>query len=439
MPARTPAAGASGMVVGERVVRSRMEAGVERGLTPLVGRQKELALLRDRLMEARTGRGQIVLLAGEPGVGKSRLLLEFQQSPGAVDISWLAGRSVSFGNQMAYLPIIDLLKGLFQIEEGDTPAAISARIEAEVTSLGDELRSATPFLKHLLSITTGIKEVLAADAQERRVKTFEAFRNLVVKKAQRRPLVLLVEDLHWVDRTSEDLLVSLADSLAMAPVMMVMSYRPEYRNPFPERSFVSRMMLQQLTDEESLEMASRVLSVTNLPEELRKLVIGKTEGNPFFVEEMLKSLLETGALQPRQGKDQALKAGEQIEVPDTIQDLIMSRVSRLEEAPRRVLQLAAVIGREFAVSLLEGLADLKEPLVESLQKLKSLELIYDRSLFPEHTCFFKHALTQEVAYESLLPERRKELHHLVAGAVEKLYSSRMPEFFAVLAYHYERG
>jgi len=416
-----------------------MEAGVERGLTPLVGRQKELALLRERLAEARTGRGQIVLLAGEPGVGKSRLLLEFQQSAGAGDVSWLAGRSVSFGDQMAYLLIIDLLKGLFRIEERDNSTAISARIEAEVTALGDELRSAVPLLKHLLSIATGSDEVLAADAQERRVKTFEAIRNLVLKKAQRRPLVILIEDLHWVDRTSEDLLVSLADSLAMAPVMMLLSYRPEYRNPFPERSFISRLTLQHLTDEESLEMASRVLSVTHLPEELRKLVTAKTEGNPFFVEEMLKSLLETGALQPRQGTDQALKTGSQIEVPDTIQDLIMGRINRLEEAPRRILQLAAVIGREFAVSLLAGLADVKEPLVESLQKLKTLELIYDRSLFPEHTCFFKHALTQEVAYESLLQERRKELHRLVAGAVEKLYSSQLPQFYGVLAYHYEQG
>jgi class 3 adenylate cyclase/tetratricopeptide (TPR) repeat protein len=426
-------------VDSSRELRTRLEAGLERGLTPFVGRSKELGLLRERLAEAQKGRGQIVLLAGEPGVGKSRLLLEFQRSLGAGDVCWLAGRSISYGSQMAFLPIIDLVKCFFRIEETDDPAVVCARIDSEAQALGEEVRPAMPLIKYLLSVNNGGETAPNMSAEQRRVMTFEALRNLVLKKAQRCPVILVVEDLHWVDRTSEEFLIWLADSLCMAPVLMLLTYRPEYRHRFPERSFVTHLTLQHLTDEESLEMASRVLTVSRLPDELRDLVLTKAEGNPFFVEEMIKSLLETNALAQHTGSCEAGQTLSWTEVPDTIQDVILSRVDRLEESPRKALQLASVIGREFAVALLETIADLSEPLGESLRKLKGLELIYERSVFPEHICIFKHALTQEVAYNSLLLQRRKELHCLVAAAIEELYANRLPDFFGLLAYHYQRG
>jgi predicted ATPase len=225
----------------------------------------------------------------------------------------------------------------------------------------------------------------------------------------------------------------------MAPVLMLLTYRPEYRQRFPERSFVTHLTLQHLTDEESLEMATRVLTVSRLPDELRDLVLSKAEGNPFFVEEMIKSLLETSALAHHAGSCEGVQTLSWTEVPDTIQDVILSRIDRLEESPRKALQLASVIGREFAVALLETIADLNEPLAESLRKLKGLELIYERSVFPEHTCIFKHALTQEVAYNSLLLQHREELHCLIAAAMEELYANRLPDFYGLLGYHYQRG
>jgi tetratricopeptide (TPR) repeat protein len=225
----------------------------------------------------------------------------------------------------------------------------------------------------------------------------------------------------------------------MAPILMVLTYRPGYQNPFPERSFITRLTLQQLSDNETLEMAGQILTARQVPEQLRQLVLEKAEGNPFFVEEMIKSLLEVGALEPRDGSSKAVKTSARIEVPDAIQDVIMSRIDRLEPSPRKALQLASVIGREFTIELLETISELNEPLAESLQKLKSAELIYERSVFPQYTCFFKHALTQEVAYNSLLLQRRKELHCLVAAAIEELHASRLPEFYGLLAYHYERG
>jgi class 3 adenylate cyclase/tetratricopeptide (TPR) repeat protein len=420
-------------------LRTRIEVEMEGGLTRFVGRVKELELLGERLAETRGGRGRIVLVSGEPGVGKSRLLLEFRRSLAGQAVSWLAGRSISFGRQMAYLPIIDLLKRVFQLEETDDPANWSARLEGTTRALGPQALSALPFAKYLLSVPPADPAVADMDAQERRIKTFEALRNLLLSTAQSGPAIIAVEDLHWVDRTSEDFLVSLGDFLSLAPILMVVTYRPEYRNPFPERSFISRLTLQPLTDVESLELATQVLSDSSLPDGLRNDVLAKAEGNPFFVEEMIKSLVETGVFRGRSEGVQSIESASPIQVPDTIQDVIMSRIDRLEESPRRTLQLASVIGREFSVSLLETIADLHEPLMDSLQKLKGLELIYERSLFPEHTCFFKHALTQEVAYNSLLLKRRKELHCLVAAAIEEVHASRLPEVYGLLAYHYERG
>jgi class 3 adenylate cyclase/tetratricopeptide (TPR) repeat protein len=426
-------------LAGARQLRTRIEVGVERGLTPFVGRGRELVLLRERLADARTGHGQIVLVAGEPGLGKSRLLLQFQHSLAAGEVCWLAGRSISFGSQIAYLPIIDLMKRLFGMEDGEDQAKAGGRFEAEAEALGAEVRPGLPFIKHLLSIDTQSQSLPDMDAQQRRIKTFEALRNVILKRAQRGPVILVVEDLHWVDRTSQEFLVSLADSLGMAPVLMVLTYRPGYQNPFPERSFITRLTLQQLSDKETLEMAGQVLTVRQVPQQLSKLVLEKAEGNPFYVEEMIKSLLEAGALEHRDGSYQAVKTAARIEVPDAIQDVIMSRIDRLEPSPRKALQLASVIGREFTIELLETISDLNEPLAESLEKLKSAELIYERSVFPQYTCFFKHALTQEVAYNSLLLQRRKELHSLVAAAIEELHANRLGEFYGLLAYHYERG
>ncbi len=439
-PSPGPAAGLKVYeVLGAKAPRTRIEVEAERGLTPYVGRHTEISLLRERLVQARSGRGQIVLLAGEPGMGKSRLLFEFQRSLAGTETGWLAGRSISFGAQMAYLPIIDLLRRLLGIKEGDDPATIAGCLEAEARTLGQGFEPALPFLKYLFSLHSGDDPVVGMDAQERRVKTFESLRKIILTKAGANALVVVVEDLHWADKTSEDFLVSLADSMGMAPLLLLLTYRPGYRNPFPERSFITRSMLQPLSDEESLALTARVRGEEPLPEEFQKLVVAKAEGNPFFVEEMIKSLDESGALRARKGASASSDPPLRIQVPDTIQDVIMSRIDRLEESPRTTLQLASVIGREFSVNLLETIADLNEPLADSLQKLKSLELIYERSFFPEHTCFFKHALTQEVAYNSLLLLRRKELHCLVAASLEEMHSGGLPEMYELLAYHYERG
>jgi predicted ATPase/class 3 adenylate cyclase len=426
-------------VVRARGPRTRLEVGAERGLTPFVGREHELTLLQERWAEAKAGRGQVISLMGEAGIGKSRLRLEFQRRLQGEPVTWLTGRCISYGQEMAYLPIIDLLKHNFQVEEGDDDATIIAKIERGMGALGEELQPASPHVKYLLSVPPGDDTVLNMDAQQRRLKLFEALRAMMLHGGQRQPLVLAVEDLHWIDKTSEEVLLHLADSIPTARVLLLVTYRPGYQNPFGEQTYTTRIGLRTLSDHDSLRLAAGMLAMVEFPPELRDLIVRKAEGNPFFVEEVLKSLLDVGALRQHDGRYVLTRHISEIYVPDTIQDVIMARIDRLEEVPKKALQLASVIGREFTVRLLKRISDVPAQLERFLQELKVLEFIYERSFYPELAYMFKHALTHDVAYTSLLVQRRKELHRLVATAIEELYADRLPESYEMLAYHYERG
>jgi len=213
-------------VVRARGLRTRLEVGAERGLTPFVGREHELTLLQERWASTQAGRGQVILLMGEAGIGKSRLLLEFQRRLADAPVTWLTGRCISYGKEMAYLPLIDLLKHNCQIEEGDDDATVSAKIERGMGALGEELQPAIPHIKYLLSVPPGDDAVLRLDAQQRRLKLFAALQAMMLQGGQRRPLVLVVEDLHWIDKTSEDVLLHLADSIPTARVLLLVTYRP---------------------------------------------------------------------------------------------------------------------------------------------------------------------------------------------------------------------
>jgi tetratricopeptide (TPR) repeat protein len=331
------------------------------------------------------------------------------------------------------------LKHNFQVEEGDDDATIIAKIEQGMVALSEELQSAIPHVKYLLSVPPGDDTILNMDAQQRRLKLFEALRAMTLQGGQRRPLVLAVEDLHWIDKTSEEFLLYLADSIPAARVLLLVTYRPGYESPFGERTYTTRIGLRTLSDHDSLRLAAGMLAMSEFPPELRDLIVRKAEGNPFFLEEVLKSLVEVGALRQRDGHYVLTKLISEIYVPNTVQDVIMARIDRLEEVPKKTLQLASVIGREFTVRLLERISDLQARLERFLQELKGLEFIYERSFYPELAYMFKHALTHDVAYNSLLMQRRKELHRLIAIAIEELYAERLPESYEMLAYHYERG
>ncbi|MCH8345893.1 MAG: AAA family ATPase [Chloroflexi bacterium] len=426
-------------VVRETAVRTRFEAAAERGLTPFVGRDQEQTVLRGYLEQAKRGQGQVVFVSGEAGIGKSRLLLEFRRSTLDEGVTWLEGHCSSYGKNIPYLPVIDILKREFDVQEGDDDAAIIGKVDEGAADWDETARATVSYLKYLLNVDPGDAAVTAMDPLERRAGIFDGLRALLLQESQRRPLVMVVEDLHWIDEKSEEALAALVDVVASAPVLLVLTYRPGYAHSLGDRSYFSRLALGHLPPEESAAMAERVLQVATLPEQLREVITGKAEGNPFYIEEVTKSLVEAGVLRKSNGSYSLERPAEQVRVPDTIQEVILSRIDRLERRAKEAIQLASVIGREFTVRLLDRISDVEAKLDDLLGELKSLELIYEKTYFPELSYMFKHALTHDVAYSTLLLERRKALHSIVAAAIEELYADRLTEHYEALAHHYYEG
>jgi class 3 adenylate cyclase/tetratricopeptide (TPR) repeat protein len=425
-------------VVAAREARTRLEVEADRGLTPFVGRERELRLLLEAFERARGGHGQVAFLVAEAGMGKSRLLVELRRRIGE-DAAWQEGHCLSFGKAMAFHPLVDLLRRQLNIEEGDGEAAIATKIERGVADLGPDLASAVPYVRALLSIDPGDARVRGMSPAQRRGETFEALRRMLVRATERRPQVLVIEDLHWIDSASEQFLTTLIESVPALRAMLVFTYRPGYPNPFGERSYFTRVVPAALSTEESARIAEAVLSADVLPAELRALVAAKAEGNPFYIEELVKSLKEGRTLDRVEGRLVLARPASEIAIPGSIQDVIAARIDRLPEAPKRTLQLASVIGREFTRRLVDRLSEMREGTDGALRELTALELIHERRLFPELAYAFKHALTQDVAYASLLVQRRQELHRLVGGAIEELYTDRLPEHYEVLAHHFSQS
>jgi class 3 adenylate cyclase/tetratricopeptide (TPR) repeat protein/ribosomal protein L40E len=425
-------------VISAKVARTRLDVEAERGLTRFVGRERELQLLSECFEKAKAGHGQVVFVVGEPGIGKSRLLLEFRRLLGD-EGTWLEGRAMSFGRSIAFHPLIDLLKRNFRIEEGDAEETIIKKIEGSVLRLGEDLRRILPYLRYLLSVDPGDPAVLSMDPQLRRGEIFDALRCLAVRAAEVHPQVIVYEDVHWMDQASEESLLFAADSIPASRILQILTYRTGYRHPLGERSYHTRIALDSLSTEDSAEMTKAILATDQLPGELNTLIVRKAEGNPFFVEEVVKSLHEIGAIRQAGERYILSKQLNEIFIPDKIQDVIMARIDRLADAPKKTLQLASVIGREFTRRLVDRLAEVRERTEEFLRELKAIELIYEKSLFPELAYMFKHALTHDVAYNSLLVQRRKELHHMIGLAIEDLYANRLAEQYEVLAYHFSKA
>ena len=420
--------------------RSRLDAAVERGLTPLVGRSRELEVLRERFEQVKRGHGQIVSLAGDAGIGKSRLLLEFRRTITESDAraTWLEGQCVSFGQSIPFLPLIDQLRLNFRVEELDGEPEIIAKVEHGMRRMG-ELEAHIPYVRYLLSVDPGDRAVLDMEASARRQKCFEAIRALSLRGARLRPLVLVFEDLHWSDAGTEEYLAAMTDAVVGVPLMMLLTYRVGYTPPVPGRSFHTAMTLHALSEADAVAMAGNVLRVADLPPALREALLEKAEGVPLFIEEVTRTLLELGILR-RDGDAYRIAEGAgPLNVPDTIQGIIMARLDRLGEDGKRTVQLASVIGRQFLVRLLQRVAGLTGRLGELLAELKELEIIYELGLAPEPAYVFKHALIQDVAYQSLLKERRRELHRAVGLAIEEIYADRLADHAEELAHHFQNG
>jgi predicted ATPase/class 3 adenylate cyclase len=427
-------------VLRARSRRTRFDIAVERGLTPLVGRERELATLHERFGEVKAGRGQVVGIAGEAGLGKSRLLLEFRRglAHAGEAVTWLEGHCISFGQASPFLPLIELLRENFQIDELDGEPEIIAKVEQAMRRMG-ELEAYISAIRYLLSVDPGDPAFTALEGTARRRHLFAALRALSVRGAQLRPLVLVVEDLHWIDTSSEEFLTFMLDAVAGVPLLLLVTYRIGYAPPFGSRSFYTTLTLHSFSEAETLAMAGHVLGTAQFPTELQTALMAKAEGVPLFIEEVTKTLLDLGVLRREDGAYRLVKSLGEVHVPDTIQGIIMARLDRLGDDGKRTVQMASVIGRQFLVRLLARVAGLSERLDGLLRELQALEIIYEQGLVPEPAYIFKHAVIQDVAYQSLLVQRRKDLHRAVGEAIEELYPDRLEEHYAELAHHFSQA
>jgi predicted ATPase/class 3 adenylate cyclase len=427
-------------VLRPRSRRTRLDVAGERGLTPLIGRERELAILRELFQQVKTGHGQVALVAGEAGIGKSRLLLELRRALAQTgeDITWLEGRCISFGQSIPLLPLIDQLRENFRIEEFDGEPEIIAKVEHGMRRLGG-LEPHIPYIRYLLSVDPGDPAIASLDPLVRRSQVFQALRTLTLRGASLRPAVFVFEALHWIDRSTEEYLESVVDSVAGLSLLFILTHRVGYNPPFGSRSFFTTLNLHSLSEAETLAMAGRVLGTEQFPPELTAALMEKAEGVPLFIEEVTKTLLDLGVLRREEGGYRLVKGIAEVNVPDTIQGIIMARLDRLGEDGKRTVQLASVIGRQFLVRLLERISGFTSKLEGLLAELQTLEIIYRQGLLPEPAYIFKHAVIQDVAYNSLLIQRRKELHKAVGQATEELYTDRLTEHYEELAYHYEQG
>jgi len=420
-------------------VATRIGASVAKGLTRFVGRKNAMATLLDAFDKMKSGSGQVVGLLGEAGVGKSRLLLEMRNMLPQGEYRYLEGRCLQYGGSMAYLPVLDILRSYFDIKEGDREFLIKKKMEEQILDLDAKLKGVIPPFQSLLSLKVDDQDFSRLEPKEKREKTFEALRDLLIRVSQEKPLVLAVEDLHWMDKTSEEFLGYLTGWLANTPIMLLLLYRPEYNHPWGSKSYYTKIGLDQLGTQSSSELVKAILEEGEVAPELRQLILNRAAGNPLFMEEFTHTLLENGSIERKDDKYVLSGKASDIQVPDTIQGIISARMDRLEDNLKRTMQVASVIGRDFAFRILQTITGMREELKSYLLNLQGLEFIYEKNLFPELEYIFKHALTQEVAYNSLLHKRRKEIHEKIGKALEELYPDRLEEFYEMLGYHYSRS
>ena len=417
-------------------VETRIEAAVARGLSRFIGRGREMELLKESFERTQSGSGQVIGVVGEAGVGKSRLLLEMKNMLPHGEYTYLEGRCLHYGGSMAYLPILDILRSYFDIKEGDIESDIKEKIQEKILQLDERLKTVFPPFQETLSLTVDDGAYLQLEPAVKKIRTFEAIRDLLVRLSETQPLVLVVEDLHWIDKTSEEFLGYLIDSLGNTHILLILLYRPEYAHQWGSKSHYSKIGVDQLSTKSSSQLVEVILEGGDVVPELRELIVGRAGGNPLFVEELTQSLLENGSIQRKEHGYILSRKASEIEVPDTLQGIIAARIDRVEESLKRIMQVASVIGREFAFRILQTIMGMRQELKSELLNLQGLEFISEKQLFPELEYIFKHAFIQEVAYKSLLHKRRNELHEKIGNAIEELYPERIEEYYELLAYHY---
>ena len=453
-------------VTGLGPLRTRLQRAAGRGLTRFVGRQHEMDALKRAADLARAGHGQIVAAMAEAGVGKSRLFHEFKLISQS---QWMAleAFSVSYGKASAYLPVLELLRDYFRIGADDDARTRREKVTGRILTLDRALEDTLPYLFALLGLSEGDDTLAQMDPQVRRRRMHEAIKRILLRESRNQPLMVIFEDLHWIDGETQALLNVLVDSIATAPMLLLVNYRPEYQHNWGSRTHYTQLRLDPLGKENADEMlaallaspASRALAVdadrersTGRSEaedgpvrvqdtiaQLKRLIIDRTEGNPFFMEEMVQVLFDQGAL-VRNGEVRLTKPLGELRIPSTVQAVLAARIDRLPPADKELLQTLAVIGKDLASDLIRSITGKSEEQLEPmLADLQQGEFIYEQPSPAGAEYTFKHALTQEVAYSSVLAERRRVIHDQTARAIESLHAQQLEDHYSALAHHYLRG
>jgi class 3 adenylate cyclase len=414
-------------VTGLGPLRTRLQRSARGGLTKFVGREREMAALRHAAELAQRGHGQMVAAVAEAGVGKSRLIYEFKAF------------SVSHGKASAFLPVIDLLHSYFGIEPGDDTRKRREKVTGKVITLDRSLEDALPYLFGLLGLIEGDDPLGQMDAQVRQRRILDWIKRILLRESLNQPLLVIFEDLHWIDDETQALLNLLAESIATAKILMLVNYRPEYTHGWGNKTYYTQLRLDPLGLESAEEMLDALLGAGPELAALRRLTIERTEGNPFFMEEIVQALYEEGVL-ARNGGAHLTRPLDGLKIPTTVQAILASRIDRLASAEKDLLQTLAVIGKEFPLALVRALRDgADQELERMLEDLQLAEFIYEQPAAGGIEYTFKHALTQEVAYNSMLMERRKALHERIGAAIETLHAGQLQDYLAELAYHYSRS
>lgn len=420
----------------------------------LVGRDAELQRLGEAVQSLAAGQGSVLLLVGEPGVGKSRLVAEARRLPAAAAVAWFEGRALSYGRHLSYRPFIDVLRGVFEIGPDDADAAALRKLEAGLRDLfGERAAELLPYLSTVLALPVpeALQErVRYLDGPALKRQVFLCLRQLFERLAQRRPLVLLLEDWHWADASSAELADHLLPLTTAVPLLVLFPTRPDPATAVERaRRFaagepgarLAEVQLEPLPLDASGQLVDRLLGRMALPGGLRERIVQRADGNPFFIEEIVRGLVSEGVLS-RSAEDGAWRLavdGAQVQLPDSLQALLLARIDRLDEDAKQALKLASVIGRSFFDRVLSTIAARADRLAQQLAVLEQSDLVRDKQREPEPEHIFKHALVQEAAYASLLAEQRREVHRRVARAIESLFADRLDEFTSLLAHHYTCG
>ena len=426
-------------VLGYAPAKSKIEVSAALWLTRFVGRHRELDILKHTFDEAKLGSVQVVGVSGEAGVGKSRLLLKFREKLPHDEFTYVEGSCLHYGDSIPYLPLLQALRYYFDITEGEAAATIRRKMEEKIRCLDNKDLSLLPPLQDILSLKVEDEEYLKLEPVKKKERIFEAVRNLILMESRNRTVLILLEDCHWTDGPSETLLAYLIDSLSNARVIFILLYRPEWEHQFGSRSNYTQISLKELPPKSSVELIGFILGDGEADPALQQFVKDRAGGNPLFLEELLHDLQENGHLHKEQKQYMLAAKPSEIKIPASLQTIIAARIDRLKPDTKHILQTAAVIGRDFSYRILDNVVKGRQELKPCLLSLQRNELIYERDLAAEPRYIFKHALTQEVAYQSLRTKTREKLHEGVGRAIEEQYQESLEEFYEVLAHHYSRS